>query len=110
MGVKCALAAAFAVFVFPVCVLLSVITPPGQVADEPAHIVRAASLLHGQLIGHRHPITLPDGSVHTVAGVDVDPALLAIGFVLPPRKSKLTEERMEEIRAAGWTGTREFIE
>ncbi|PWU23029.1 MAG: hypothetical protein C5B48_09325 [Candidatus Rokuibacteriota bacterium] len=104
------LAGVFAVVVFPVSVALAVITPPGQVADEPAHIIRAASVLYGQVIGHRSRIVLPNGLPHTVAGVDVDPALLLTGYVLPPRVSKLSQDRLEEARKRNWTRTRQFIE
>jgi hypothetical protein len=34
---------------------LALLTPIGQVADEPAHIARAGALLHGQWLGRRVP-------------------------------------------------------
>ncbi|GBQ21377.1 DUF2142 domain-containing protein [Acidiphilium acidophilum] len=55
---------------------LAVLTPIGQVADEPAHIARAAALLHGQLLGQRVPFTPPGKSTVTVPAVRVDYGLL----------------------------------
>ncbi|UMY19159.1 DUF2142 domain-containing protein [Methylobacterium organophilum] len=42
-------------------------------ADEPAHLMRTASLIDGQLIAHREFQSLPDGRVASAAGVTVDP-------------------------------------
>ena len=47
---------------FLICALstgvrLALVTPMGQVADEPAHIARADGLLYGQILGHRRTVT-----------------------------------------------------
>lgn len=64
---------AFLLLAVPLCLVLALAVPLGEVVDEPAHLMRAASLYDGQVIGHREAITLPDGRVATAAGVRVDP-------------------------------------
>jgi uncharacterized membrane protein len=53
---------------------LAFTTPMGQVADEPSHVARAASLLHGQILGKRRW----RGSV-PVGGFKVDGGIIAAG-------------------------------
>ncbi len=48
------------------------VTPPGQVPDEPAHMARAAGLLHGAVLAERQS---PDST-----GVMVDSGLFRIAF------------------------------
>lgn len=57
----------------PVCIALALIVPPGEVADEAAHLARAAALMQGDLIGHRESVRYADGSTHVAAGVRIDP-------------------------------------
>ena len=45
--------AVFLVLVVPLVAFCAWRVPTGQVPDEPTHVVRAASLLHGAIIGHR---------------------------------------------------------
>src|SRR5690242_18127560 len=78
------LAGAFVGLALPTCIILALLTPPGQVADEPAHILRAAALLQGEFVGHRVVRQNPDGTARVDAGVDADPVLLQLGGVLPP--------------------------
>jgi hypothetical protein len=40
-------------FVLPTGLFLAFFVPPGQVPDEPAHLARMESLLHGEIIGQR---------------------------------------------------------
>lgn len=59
----------------PVCIALALIVPLGEVADEPAHLARAAALMQGDLVGHRESVRYSDGTTHVAAGVRIDPAL-----------------------------------
>ncbi len=58
----------------PVCIALALIVPPGEVADEAAHLARAAALMNGEFVGHRESVRYSDGSTHVAAGVRIDPA------------------------------------
>jgi hypothetical protein len=49
------LALAFLILSLATGLRLALLTPIGQVADEPAHIARAGALLHGQWLGRRVP-------------------------------------------------------
>lgn len=102
------LALLFVLVALPTGASLALLTPPGQVADEPAHVLRAGSLLHGQLIGRRAPYTMPDGVERIMGGVDVDPALLAV--LEGPGWPRLERERVERLRAVRWEGKRQFFQ
>jgi uncharacterized membrane protein len=58
----------------PVCIALALIVPPGEVADEAAHLARAAALMNGEFVGHRESVRYSDGSTHVAAGVRIAPA------------------------------------
>lgn len=64
---------AFLLLALPLGLWFAVMTPLGDVADEPAHLMRAAALLDGSIVGHRETITLPDGRPVAAAGILVDP-------------------------------------
>ncbi|WP_297366469.1 DUF2142 domain-containing protein [Acidocella sp.] len=65
----------------PVTCLTALLTPPGQSPDEPAHLIRAAGLLHGQIIAHRVTGTDPyTGKPCQVTGVLVDQGLAQASF------------------------------
>jgi len=49
----------FLLIALPAGVLLAVLTPPGQVPDEQAHMARALGLLHGAILGVRKPAVDP---------------------------------------------------
>ena len=104
-SVRRALAVLFAAVALPTCVMLALLTPLGQVADEPAHVLRAASLLHGQWIGRRAPV-LENGKTQIRAGLDVDQALL--GVQNGSSQSKLTQEDVTRARGQNWAGFRYF--
>ncbi len=78
-----ALALLFLALALPLGLLLVQLVPLGQVADEPAHVLRADSLLHGEWIGRRVMQHSPDGGFHPSEGVDADRALLAVIVALP---------------------------
>lgn len=96
----------FLLFAVPTGLRLALLTPIGQVADEPTHIARADGLLYGQLLGHRlelrDPVTkrmLPFSGVFANDGVVTAAASeLAPG---PPRK--LSAARLARARAIKWS-------
>lgn len=100
--VRHALTVLFLLAVLPTCLTLALLTPIGQVADEPAHVMRTASLLHGQWIGRRAPTVMGDGSTRVMAGLDVDQAVL--GVQGGPDRPKLLRDYALWSRAQGWAG------
>ncbi len=72
----------------PLCLLLAVLVPLGEVADESAHLLRAVALLDGQVVGHRETVTYSDGVSRPAVGVTVDPAweVLSRSRALAPDK------------------------
>ncbi len=62
--VQFGLAGLFLVLSLDAGLRLALLTPIGQVADEPAHIARAGALLHGQWLGRRVPFK-PAGKAAT---------------------------------------------
>jgi uncharacterized membrane protein len=56
----------------PLGMFTAIVTPPGQVPDEPAHMARAAGLLHGAVLAERKS---PD-----TTGVMVDAGLFRVAF------------------------------
>ncbi len=104
-SVRRALAALFVAVALPTCITLALLTPLGQVADEPAHVLRAASLLHGQWIGRRGPF-VENGTTRIRAGLDVDQALF--GVQNGPERPKITLEDLTRAREQGWAGFRYF--
>lgn len=105
-SVQRALAALFVAVALPTCVMLALLTPLGQVADEPAHVLRAASLLHGQWIGRRGLDPTVGDKIQLRAGLDVDQALL--GVLNGPDRPKLTQEDADRASAQHWAGFRYF--
>jgi uncharacterized membrane protein len=74
----CLTAAIFFLFALPTCLLLAVIVPPAQVADEPSHLLRADSLLYGELFGQRRTVVF-NGKSYLQAGLVGDPNLFFLG-------------------------------
>ena len=99
----------FLCLVLPLGLILALVTPPGGVADEAAHALRAESLGHGEILGHRATIRLPDGRLVEVAGVEADPGLLGAMAVTGPGQW-VTTDRLGAARAAQWAGQRRFAE
>ena len=100
-SVRRVLAVLFVAVALPTCITLALLTPLGQVADEPAHVLRAASLLHGQWIGRRASV-IEDGKPRIRAGLDVDQALFGVqaGFLQP----KPTQDDVARAREQDWAG------
>ena len=95
--------------VVPLGICLAMLTPPGQVADEPAHVFRVQALLAGQWIGSRGSAVWVDGSIRAGAGVRVDTATLAAAFprVDAPVRN-ISAEQLLAKRAQDWTHRRLF--
>ncbi|MCB8876471.1 DUF2142 domain-containing protein [Acidisoma silvae] len=99
----------FLTLVVPLGIILAFVTPLGGVADETAHALRAESLSHGDILGFRALIHLPDGSPRIAAGVLADPGIAAAATVRGPG-DWVTSDRMRAARAAQWQGQRSFAE
>lgn len=81
LGIAWVLPAIFLCLVAPLGVVLGQITPPGQVADETVHAIRADALSRGQVIGHRARAPADRGSDPDrplVAGVNADAAIFDV--------------------------------
>ena len=48
-----ALPALFVILALPLMIFIALAVPPGQSPDEPNHVVRVASVVHGQITGRR---------------------------------------------------------
>jgi hypothetical protein len=80
-GGKPAVIALFLLCALPVTILTALMTPPGQSPDEPAHIARAAGLLHGAVMGVRKPVTDTNtGQTEMLSGVQVSQGILNAAF------------------------------
>jgi uncharacterized membrane protein len=75
------IAVAFVLYGLLATLLLAINMPPFQNPDEPAHLLRAAQLADGILVGSRVMVTEPDGRQYVQGGGLSDPALLTA--VLP---------------------------
>jgi hypothetical protein len=101
------LAVMFVMIALPTGAMLAALTPPGQVADEPGHVARAAALLGGALSGERR---LGEDGVER-SGVFVDPSLWHALFVLRPGgDEKLDRAALRGHRDLGWDGRLIFME
>jgi len=71
----------FLLCALPTCLFMAMVTPLGQVPDEPAHFARADGLLHGAILGTRKPALDKDtGKITTTSGVKVDAGLFKAAF------------------------------
>lgn len=61
----CVTAALFVLFSRPTCLLLAALVPPGEIAGEPTHSLRADSLLYGQILGQRRQRLCRFHSIHS---------------------------------------------
>ena len=75
---KIILVALLIVCVFPTGLFLAFFVPLGQVPDEPAHVARIESLLHGEITGHRVPGLDLAGRPLTLSGVVINAAPFAV--------------------------------
>ncbi len=94
----------FACLILPFLLTAIMLVPPGEVPDEEAHIVRADSLRHGEIMGRRGgTITMPDGQQGPSAGVIADRALLWAGKALPPGMGEKVDQAMlDRVKGVAW--------
>jgi len=100
----------FVLFSLPIVIFFDVTVPPGEVPDEPFHILRAASILNGEIIAHR--VTVPsNGTPVTIGGVYVDRQLLFAASGLWPMTTgtKMTRTISDRLGTLRWTGNHDFI-
>ena len=100
------LAALFLLITLPLCSVLAPLIPPAEAPDENTQALRAESLLHGDLVGRRTAIPMPDGP-HLEALLDADPGLhrLMVMFRdLPSEARVVTAALRERMRAVRWAG------
>ena len=106
------LATLFFVFALPTLAFIALAAPPGEAPDEPAHLARAGSLLHGQLVGSRRPVLYWEGQRIVNAGVksNTGPNLVAYGFgYAPGTHEKMTRALHDKLAAIPWSPHIEFI-
>jgi hypothetical protein len=105
--------AVFLLLVVPLVAFCAWRVPTGEVPDEPTHVMRAASLLHGEIIGHR-VATLnvetgaPDAGVTGNTGL----ALAAIaenGDRAPLPAGASRAARLAWVRSIPWQPTTGFV-
>jgi hypothetical protein len=105
---KIILALLLMVFVVPTGLFLAVFVPPGQIPDEPAHVARIESLLHGEITGHRRPGLDAAGHRITLSGVVINEAPFTVshlfGDLAPGRKmSAAVQQRLDSVPWASHT-------
>lgn len=105
------LAILFLICALPTGLRLALLTPMGQVADEPTHIARADGLLAGQIVGHRLPLHDPaTNRTFDISGVMANNAIVAAsGAELPPGLSFAgVAAHMKAAAALHWSKTTMF--
>jgi hypothetical protein len=76
--VKSLLVAAFLLCALPTGLMMALLTPPGQVPDEPNHFARAVGLMHGSvLIIHASHISAATGKLHFDPAIKITTGLEA---------------------------------
>jgi hypothetical protein len=95
LPVKTVFMAAFLFCALPVTVTTALIMPPGQAPDETSHLVRAAGLLHGAVMGVREPrfdqVMQPNAKVWA-SGVKADTGLVTVSaFSVVDMNGRLVE-------------------
>ena len=97
-----ALPLAFVALCGPLGAFMATNTPPGQVPDETGHIVKADSLLGGEVLARRAPALAPDGTMPLQQGVDGDFSLQRVAN--EPAPAQLTAEHWAQVHAVRWSG------
>ena len=105
--------ACFLILVVPLAAFCALRVPLGQVPDEGPHVVRAASLLHGEIMGHRVARTNPDSGARD-AGFTANVGLayaasFGTGEAAPLPASATTAERLAWARAIPWSPSLDFV-
>jgi hypothetical protein len=98
------------VVVFPTGLFLAVFVPPGQVPDEPAHVARIESLLHGEITGHRLPGLDAAGRAVTLSGVVINEAPFTVSHLFPDLAAgKMTVALQQRLAALPWAARPSFV-
>jgi hypothetical protein len=98
----------FVTFALPLCLFLTLVVPPGQVADEDTHVLRADSLRHGAIVGHRETRVAADGISQVMAGVNANPALMTVVNATPPR-APYDRSKVDSVKELPWTPSDQFF-
>lgn len=104
------LAGAFVALVLPLGIMLAMLTPPGQVADEVGHIMRATALSEGHVLGQRGQVLDPDGVTRLAAGVDGDLGTAFATLGPPPLNRKMSAEDIARAHQQNWRGKDDFLQ
>jgi hypothetical protein len=105
--------AAYLMLVVPLVAYCAWRVPTGQVPDEPTHVVRASSLLHGAIIGHRVAALNPETGARDAGVVsNIGLALAAVagnGDIAPLPAGASRAARLAWARDIPWQPKARFI-
>ena len=91
----------------------ALLVPPGEPPDEPAHIARADSLVHGEVIGRRGPDRIIAGRTVADAGVLANGGLFwsmpAFPPGLRPEARSVTQAEAADLRQRPWSRRPSYI-
>lgn len=104
------LALAFLALVMPLGLVLAMVTPPGQVADEVGHLERATALSEGHAVSWRGFAVWPDGVTRLSAGARGDPATALSTLGPPPNPRKLSADDVARVHGEAWRNKDEFLQ
>jgi len=88
----------FVLFALPTCLQLALIVPLGRVADEHNHLIRAAGLLRGQILGKRATLRDANGNSYRTSGIVANPGLSAVVNA----RVKVTHPELERWKSIPW--------
>jgi hypothetical protein len=112
-SVRLAPLAAFLLLVVPLVAFCAWGVPTGQVPDEPTHVMRAASLLHGEIIGHRvAQLNVETGARDAGVAGNTGLALAAIagnGDIAPLPADAARAARLAWVREIPWQPSLSFV-
>jgi len=108
---KAILVSLFVVFVLPTGIFLACFVPFGQVPDEPAHVARIESLLHGEISGHRVAGPEVAGRPITLSGVVINAAPLKVTQVFESSavNLKMTPAILDRLDSIPWDPRPGFV-
>jgi hypothetical protein len=105
--------AIFLLLVVPLVAICAWRVPTGAVPDEPTHVMRAASLLHGEIIGHRADgLNVETGGRDAGVTGNTGLALAAIagnGDIAPLPAGASRAARLAWVRAIPWQPRLSFV-
>ena len=91
----------------PTGIWIALLTPPGMVPDEPAHLTRAAGLLHGEILGTRELKNIPGRSEpRPQLNIRIEPAYFTVAVgrtsVIDGRQV-VTAADTAQVKATQWS-------